>query len=69
MVRDGMALGLGAMGVAGLALVTAAWPDLAHASVAGSPDWSRPVVDAVMCFAPLAAAPLPALLGLAALSR
>jgi len=63
------AVGIGMLGFGALVGLASFWPDLAMAGVQHSPPWSRAWVDAALCFAPLLFAPVPAVLGVAALDR
>jgi len=58
------AAGVGAAAMVGVVVLAMAWPDLALASVRAVPRDAQPWVDAMLCFAPLLWAPLPAALGL-----
>jgi len=62
------AAGTGLVAMAGVGLLAILWPDLALAGVRSVPTRAQPFVDAVLCFAPLLWAPLPAILGLWAAS-
>lgn len=66
---EGKALGAGMVGVVAVGWMGLMWPDLAAAGIEASPLWARGCVDGLLCFAPLAVAPLPAVLGAIALGR